>query len=61
MPRSASTSTAIYQATVDLRRAGTYHRRMFYTKAFPSSGKHRITLEIVSTGRVQLDAFVVLK
>lgn len=51
----------VYQATVDLRRSGTYHRRMFYTKAFTSSGTHRITLEIVSSGRVQLDAFVVLK
>jgi subtilisin len=50
-----------YQGTVNLRRAGTYHRRMFFTKAFTSSGTHRITLEIVSSGRVQLDAFIVLQ
>jgi subtilisin family serine protease len=51
----------VYQATVDLRRAGTHHRRVFFAKNFASSGTHKITLEIVSSGRVQLDAFIVLK
>ena len=51
----------VYQGTVDLRRAGTHHRRVFFTKTFASSGTHKITLEIVSGGRVQLDAFIVLK
>ena len=51
----------VYQGTVDLRRPGTHHRRVFFTKTFSSSGTHKITLEIVSGGRVQLDAFIVLK
>ncbi len=51
----------VYQKTVDLRRASTHHRRVIFTKAFASSGKHKITLEIVSAGRVQLDGFIVLK
>ncbi len=51
----------IYQGTVDLRRVGTHHRRVFFTKTFSSSGTHKITLEIASSGRVQLDAFIVLK
>ncbi len=49
----------VYQTTVDLRRSGTYHRRIFFTKTFSASGKHKITLEIVSSGRVYLDAFIV--
>ncbi len=60
-PKVRVSIDGVYQRTVDLRRAGTYHRRIFFTKAFTSSGTHRITLEIVSSGRVQLDAFVVLK
>ncbi len=51
----------VYQKTVDLRRASTHNRRVIFTKAFASSGKHKITLEIVSAGRVQLDGFIVLK
>ncbi len=51
----------VYQKTVDLRRAATHNRRVIFTKAFASSGKHKITLEIVSAGRVQLDGFIVLK
>jgi hypothetical protein len=46
---------------VDLRRPGTHHRRVFFTKTFAGSGTHKITLEIVSGGRVHLDAFIVLK
>ena len=49
----------VYQRTVDLRRVGTYHRRIFFTKTFSASGKHKITLQIVSSGRVQLDGFIV--
>jgi hypothetical protein len=51
----------VYQQTVNLRRAGTHHRRIIFSKTFASSGKHKITLEIVSAGRVYLDGFVVLQ
>ena len=52
----------VYQKTVDLRRAGhpppAGHLR---ARRSAASGKHKITLEIVSGGVVQLDAFIVLK
>ena len=60
-PRSASTSTACTRRPSTCAGPSTHNRRVIFTKAFASSGKHKITLEIVSAGRVQLDGFIVLK
>jgi hypothetical protein len=47
--------------TVSLKTSSTHHRRVVFTTAFASSGTHQITLEIVTSGSAQLDAFVVAK
>ncbi|HEY4634199.1 MAG TPA: S8 family serine peptidase [Candidatus Limnocylindrales bacterium] len=49
----------VYKKTVDLRTSTTQHRRVIYNGSWSSSGAHRITLKIVSSGKVQLDAFFV--
>ena len=49
----------VYRKTVNLRASSTHHRRVVYTASFAASGRHRITLKIVSAGKVQVDAFLV--
>lgn len=51
----------VYRKTVNLRASSTHHRRIVYNASFAGSGRHRITLKIVSSGKVQLDAFLVAK
>ena len=52
---------ACKKTTVNLRTASTHHRRILYTASFSGTGSHRITLKIVSSGKIQLDAFLVAK
>jgi hypothetical protein len=51
----------VYKKTVDLRTSTTQHRRIIYTGAWSTSGSHRITLKIVTSGKVQLDAFLITR
>ncbi len=48
-------------STVSLKAKSTHHRRIIFAKTFSFSGPHKITLQIVSSGKVQLDAFIVAK
>jgi hypothetical protein len=50
-----------YRKTVNLRAASTHHRRVVYTAWFAGSGNHRITIKIATSGKVQVDAFLVGK
>jgi hypothetical protein len=50
-----------YRKTVNLRAASTHHRRIVYTAWFAGSGNHRITIKIATSGKVQVDAFLVGK
>jgi hypothetical protein len=51
----------VYKKTVDLRTSTTQHRRIIYTGAWSANGSHRITLKIVTSGKVQLDAFLITR
>jgi hypothetical protein len=51
----------VHKKTVDLRTSTTQVRRVIYTASWRSSVTRRITLRIVSSGKVQLDGFIVTR
>ena len=48
-------------ATVDLDAASTAYRRLVFRKGFNGSAKHSIEIRPLGDGRVELDAFIVLR
>jgi hypothetical protein len=52
----------VYIKTINLRATSSLSRQVVFTRAFPSSGTHTITVRVVGTGTyptVRLDAFVI--
>ena len=48
-------------ATIDLDAGGTEYRRIVFRRAFATGGRHSIEIRPVGDGRVELDAFIVLR
>ena len=48
-------------ATVSIRRGATAYRQLIYSRHFPTVGPHTFQVEVVGDGRVELDAFEVLR
>jgi hypothetical protein len=48
-------------ATVDLDTSSAAARQVVFQRHFPSSGSHTLTLQVYGDGRVDVDAFVVVR
>jgi hypothetical protein len=48
-------------ATIDLDASSTSYRRLVFRKGFSGSAKHTIEIRPLGDGRVELDAFIVLR
>ncbi len=51
----------VYRATVSFRASVARSRVVMYSLSFPSPRTHRIELRLIGTGRVDLDAFIVVR
>jgi hypothetical protein len=48
-------------ATIDLDAGATQYRRLVFRKGFAGSGAHSIEIRPLGDGRVEIDAFIVLR
>jgi len=51
----------VYRGTVNFRASAGQSRKIMFSTAWTTSGTHTIELRIGTTGRVDLDGFVILR
>ena len=48
-------------STIDLDAGSTQYRRLVFRKGFTGSAKHSIEIRPLGDGRIEIDAFIVLR